>query len=207
MLQFCDHCWVVYIDTRAVVARLLVHTTWVEERVELNKALAKHPGETSGKQLAFIFLPYLTSNCLDNKCDGGRYGEKDRDSFLQKALHKHPETTVALEKAVAQTISRVSDHLIATWPSSPLSRAPAGVRGSTQNGFACWGRLPPGMVAAAALFSPHFYSCSSVTSGKPPCASVSPTVKWRRGYFTLLRSSCVRGRYLWIQSLSARHHH
>jgi len=47
----------------------------------------------------FIFFPHLTSNCWDSKY-GGEYGEEDRDRYLQKALHRHPETTAALKRTV-----------------------------------------------------------------------------------------------------------
>lgn len=101
-----------------------------EVRVGLNKTLAKHPGETSeryGKQLQFIFFPHLTSNCLYSTYDGGQHDEEGRDSFLQNALHRHPETTAALRKTVSLFQGTQNISLQRGLP-SPLARAPAWVQ-------------------------------------------------------------------------------
>lgn len=44
-----------------------------------------------------VFLPHLHSGCLDCKYGGGRCHKGDRDNFLQKALHRHPERAAALQ--------------------------------------------------------------------------------------------------------------
>lgn len=97
-----------------------------EVRVGLNKTLAKHPGETMNSMESswqFIFFPYLTSNCLDSKYDGGRYGKEDRDSFLQKSIGVLRQQQPS---KVCEPYSRVSKYLIAVW--SSLARAPAWVQ-------------------------------------------------------------------------------
>lgn len=162
-----------------------------EVRVGLNKTLAKHPGETVNPMESswqFVFFPHLTSNCSDSSYNGGHYGKGDRDSYLQKALRRHLEATAALS-AFFKGLKTSHCNVVFPVPSpEPLH----GCSGLHSTGLACRGRLPPGIAAAAALFSPQLYNCSSVTLSKPLCASISPTVKWRRRYFSLLRSSCSR---------------
>lgn len=92
-----------------------------------------------------------------------------------------------------EPFSRDSKQLIATWSSQSPRQSPCvGADGLHGMGFACRGRLPPGIAATAALFSPQCSNSSSVTLCKPLCASVSPVVKRRRRYFSLLRSSSFR---------------
>lgn len=101
VLLLCGHCQAIYIEMRTVLAHLLVHTATGGSQNRAKKTLAKHPRENSelyGKQL--VFFPYLTSNCL-SKYDGGGDVKEDRDSSLQKALHRHPETTATLRKTVS----------------------------------------------------------------------------------------------------------
>lgn len=62
-----------------------------------------------------------------------------------------------------------------------------GAAGLHSMGFAWQDTFPAGIEATAALCSPQPCNCSLGPLGKSLCASVSPTAKWRQGYFTLLR--------------------